>query len=508
MELKIYNQTGELKLTASTAASSTWNMELMKENAISVSFTHPVFVMLDVNDYVTIEGVKFSINKEYKPKQKSTLEYSYSVKFYGPEHDAERVMYLNLTDGQYNPQFSLDGGPLEHLQKWVDNMNRIYDKEMWRIGEVTVAENKTIEYNNLTCWDAITSIAETFETEWWADGFTINLSRCERGERVTLGYQQGLTSLTQTENSSDVKFFTRLIPLGSTRNIDRNRYGFTRLQLPDRAKYVDRNIQYGLFEYVEEEAFSKIYPRYTGTVTSVRSEEKKGEDGKPFTVYYFKDSGMNFDPNEYEIGGLVKRVSFQSGDLNGRGNSDDSSYWFEANYDSKEQEWEIINTYPDEKTQIPGGNLIPRIGDTYIPWNFRMPEAYEKQAEKDYQAAVLDYLTKYSEDVSVYDGNTDYIYIDKKAVPLTVGQRVRLLSEEYFGEVGYRDSRITKSTRKLDNLSNATISCTNQVGKGWKSGIENSLNQLEYVIAKNKEQTQVDIIKVGESKDSSFGFRN
>jgi tRNA pseudouridine38-40 synthase len=48
MELKIYNQSEELKLTVSTSSSSTWNMELMTENAISVSFTHPFYVPLDV----------------------------------------------------------------------------------------------------------------------------------------------------------------------------------------------------------------------------------------------------------------------------------------------------------------------------------------------------------------------------------------------------------------------------------------------------------------------------
>lgn len=488
MELKIYNQSEELKLTVSTSSSSTWNMELMTENAISVSFTHPFYVPLDVNDYVLLSGVKFSINKEYKPKQKSTQEYTYSVKFYGPEHDAQRVMYLNLTDGQYDVQFSLDGSPREHLKKWVDNMNRIYGREVWSMGDVVVAANQTIEYNNSSCWDALASIAEAFETEWWADGFTINLSRCERGERISLGYMQGLTSLTQSENSNDVKFFTRLIPLGSTKNIDRSRYGYSRLQLPDKSTYVDRNTQYGLYEYVEEAAFAEIFPHYTGTVSSVRSEEKTGEDKKPFTIYYFKDNGMTFDPSskDNEIAGLVKHVSFQTGDLAGRD--------FEANYNSATKEWEIINIYPDEETQIPGGNLIPRVGNTYIPWNFRMPAEYETQAEQDYKAAVDNYLKTYSEDVSKYGGDTDYIYIDTHNVPLQLGQSVRLTSDEYFGEVGYRDSRMTKVVRKLDNLSIATIECSNQVGKGWKSQVDSSITQLKYVL-EQKEETTLDILK-------------
>lgn len=495
MELKIYNQSGGLKLTVPVTSSSTWNLELMSENALSLSFTVPACVPLQVNDYITLEGVRFSVKKEYKPRKKNSQEYRYSVKFYAPIHDAQQVIYLHLTDGQYEPQFSLDGSPREHLQKWVDNMNRIYGEERWRIGDVIDAPDGNIEYNNTTCWDALASMAETFSTEWWSDGFYINLCRCERGERVELGYMQGLASLTQTENSDDVKFFTRLIPLGSTRNIDRSRYGFSRLQLPDRAKYVDRNTDYGLYEHVEEDAFAGIFPHYTGTVSSVRSQERTGNDGKPFTVYYFKDEGMEFDPCDYEIEGLVKQLSFQSGELNGRD--------FEANYHSESKEWEIINTYPDEDTQLPGGNLIPHAGDKYIPWNFRMPEAYEKQAEQDYKAAVDDFLSSYSEDTTKYGGDTDYTYIEKHSVPLRLGQSVRLLSEEYFPGSGYRDTRMTKVTRKLENLSMAAVECTNRVGKGWKRSLESNLNGLQYVVGGLLDRSVIEVLKSWDNREAS-----
>lgn len=495
MELKIYNQSGGLKLTVPVTSSSTWNLELMSENALSLSFTVPACVPLQVNDYITLEGVRFSVKKEYKPRKKNSQEYRYSVKFYAPIHDAQQVIYLHLTDGQYEPQFSLDGSPREHLQKWVDNMNRIYGEERWRIGDVIDAPDGNIEYNNTTCWDALASMAETFSTEWWSDGFYINLCRCERGERVELGYMQGLASLTQTENSDDVKFFTRLIPLGSTRNIDRSRYGFSRLQLPDRAKYVDRNTDYGLYEHVEEDAFAGIFPHYTGTASSVRSQERTGNDGKPFTVYYFKDEGMEFDPCDYEIAGLVKQLSFQSGELNGRD--------FEANYHSESKEWEIINTYPDEDTQLPGGNLIPHAGDKYIPWNFRMPEAYEKQAEQDYKAAVDDFLSSYSEDTTKYGGDTDYTYIEKHSVPLRLGQSVRLLSEEYFPGSGYRDTRMTKVTRKLENLSMAAVECTNRVGKGWKRSLESNLNGLQYVVGGLLDRSVIEVLKSWDNREAS-----
>ena len=55
-----------------------------------------------------------------------------------------------------------------------------------------------------------------------------------------------------------------------------------------------------------------------------------------------------------------------------------------------------------------------------------MPEAYEKQAEQDYKAAVDDFLSSYSEDTTKYGGDTDYTYIEKHSVPLRLGQSVRL----------------------------------------------------------------------------------
>ena len=491
MELNIYDGEGILKFTAPASSSCTWSHELMAENSLSVSFTSPELLTFSVNDYIEVAGIRFTIRSEYRPQQNSTLEYSYSMHFYGPEHDAERVKMLNLTDGQFESQFSLDNNAAAHLQKVVDNLNRIDGSDTWKVGEVVDNGKRNIEYSNVNCWDALGMIAETFETEWWIDGHHVNLTRCERGDAVSLGYGQGLTKMALAENSNDVKFFTRLIPLGSTRNIDRSKYGFSRLQLPGRQKYVEQNIHYGLYEQVEEAAFSEIYPKRVGKVSDVRHAEKKNENG-PYTVYYFKDKELNFNPNDYELPGLVKHVSFLSGELNGRD--------FEVNYNSNTREFEVITTFPDERTQIPGGHIIPASGDEYILWNISMPDEYYTQAEKEYEAAVRDYLQKGSVDTIIYRCDMDYIYVDANQVPLVPGQRVRLLSNEYFGETGYRDTRITRISRKLDNLSGATIECTNKVGKGWKKSIDTGLNDLKYVVAENFKQAIIEVLKTWDTK--------
>ncbi len=503
MELKIYDKSGVLKLTASPNSSSALSEEVMGECSVSASFTHTSFVLLDTGDYIELLGVRYKMRSPYRPVQKNTQTYSYTAKFYAPIHDAEDTLMLYLEDGDTRTEFSFDGGPREHLQLWVNNMNRVAGAEVWSIGTVITGENKTIDYNNLFCWEAgfgSNGIAAAYNTELWADGYVINLCKAERGERVELGYLKGLAGLSQEENG-DVKFFTRLFPLGSTRNIDATKYGHARLQLPSGAAYVDRNTAlYGVKEAWEEASFSGIYPKYIGTVTSVRSEEKTSEEGRKCTVYYIKDSGMGFNPKDYEIPDLTYMLAFQTGDLAGRGSGDDGS--FEVAWHEDAREWEIINVYPDDKTQMPGGEIVPVVGDTYIPWNFALPQEYVTAAEQAYAEAVDDYLSTYSFDPKKYSGTTDRNYIEQNRTPLMLGQNVRLLSDEYFTD-GYKDTRIVKCVRKLDDLCQATVTCTDQIGNGWKTSVENQLGNLQYILAKQAQQVIIDLIKTGEGKTPS-----
>lgn len=502
MELKIYDKNNNLRLTASPNSSSTVTEEIGGECSVSASFTHTAYVPLDVDDYIELEGVRYKVKSRYRPKQKNTQTYEYSVKFYAPIHDAEDTLML-FQEGGTTSEFSYDGGPREHLQLWIDNMNRRAGGNLWSIGTVVTAENKVIDYRNVKCWDAAfgsNGIAATFGTEMWADGYVINLCKAERGEVVELGYLQGLTNLAQEDNG-EVKFFTRLFPLGSTRNIDATKYGYSRLQLPSREIYVDKNVDlYGVKEETEEAAFAEIYPQYVGTVSSVRTEEKTSEEGRKYTVYYFKDNGMTWNPKDYEIPDLDYMLQFQNGELVGRGT--DGS--FQAAWHEDTREWEIINVYPDDTTQIPGGVIIPNPGDKYIPWNFAMPQEYITAAEQAYKLAVDDFLNTYSFDPNKYTGTTDRNYIEKNNTPLRIGWNVRLLSEQYFGTTGgYKDTRITKVQRKLNDLCQATITCSDQVGTGWKSSVDNSLNSLRYEVARQAEQTIIDIIKTSDSKTAS-----
>ena len=497
MELEIYDRQGALKRKVSPDSSSRWTEEVGAEFVVTVNFTTWEFFVLSVGDYVEISGKRFSIKKEYRPKKTDTQKYTYNISFYGREHDMQDLLFCRLNQGEDDLEsvFAYDGTPMEMLEKLVANMNRNTDGVTWRAGQAVTGDRKTINFNGLFCWDAAGEIAGAWETEWWLDGEYLNIGKCEHGERVTLGYMKGLkTGLTQNENSNSIKWFTRLIPVGSTKNIDPSKYGYTHLQLPSRDKYIDLNTQLGLKEHREEAAFEDIFPHRLGTVSSVRSEEQTNTDGEEYTVYYVKDKDLPFNPDEYMIGEEVIHITFESGDLSGRE--------FECNWHNDTQEFEIINTYPDENTQIPGGNIIPNIGDTYILTNIRMPDAYYPIAEEQYKQAVDSFLTEYSKDISIYSGDTDYIHVDKNSVPLSLGQRVRLEDAQYF-ETGYLDTRITRIERKLGNLSEASIDCSSAVSTSWKSSVDSTLNNLEYTLAQEMAQTNVRLLKTGDMESPS-----
>lgn len=496
MELAIYNRQGTLKKKVSPDSSSRWTEEVGAEFVVTVNFTTWEFFVLSVGDYVEISGKRFSIKKEYRPKKTDTQKYTYNISFYGREHDMQDLLFCRLNQGEDDLEsvFAYDGTPMEMLEKLVANMNRNTDGVTWRAGQAVTGDRKTINFNGLFCWDAAGEIAGAWETEWWLDGEYLNIGKCEHGERVTLGYMKGLkTGLTQNENSNSVKWFTRLIPVGSAKNIDPSKYGYTHLQLPSRDKYIDLNTQLGLKEHREEAAFQDIFPHRLGTVSSVRSEEQTNKDGKKYTVYYVKDKDLPFNPDEYMIGEEVIHITFESGDLSGRE--------FECNWHNDTQEFEIINIYPDENTQIPGGNIIPNIGDTYILTNIRMPDEYYPIAEEQYKQAVDSFLTEYSKDISIYSGNTDYIHVDKNSVPLSLGQRVRLEDAQYF-EAGYLDTRITRIERKLGNLSEASIDCSSAVSTSWKSSVDSTLNNLEYTLAQEMADN-VRLLKTGDMESPS-----
>lgn len=490
--LTIFNKNGQMRTAIEPSDNSTQTKEVQGENLLNLSFTHYEHIPLDVLDYVDFEGERYWLLEKYAPKQINSQEWSYDLKMYGADSLIKRFLVLETTDGNAEPIFTLTATPREHAQMVLNCINAgMGNSTPWQLGQVDGENLIVIDYNGTYCNEALTKIVEAVggKTEWWFDAQTLNICRCESGDEITLAYGNGLTEL-ERDTSNIAKFYTRLFPIGSDRNIDPEKYGYFRLMLPEKRKYVEiQTEEYGVFDHFEREAFADIYPRRIGTISEVRSEDVTDENGTPFTIYYFKDDSLDFDPNQHELPNETKRISFQDGDLAGMGETDD--HYFECNYNSDTREFELITIWPyDSDTQLPGGNIIPRVGDHYILWNITMPDEYYTLAEQELQQAVNQYNDEHWFDLSVYKGTTDHVWMELGGKNLFLGRRVRLESVKYFPETGFRNSRITKITRKVNLPLQMDIEISDAVHTGTLEQLNGSLSKMEEEVASNGKKAE------------------
>lgn len=489
MKYNIYTQSGTVRAIFDADSSCTHDHKVQTDNVLSLSFTLTNNIGLEVNDYILIGAERFTLMEPYQPEQKSTVEYTYNVKFYGAENIASKAIFV---DTEYRPITQYYDTPAAQLAYIVACINRVVGSNVYSVGAVVSSDAIQVSYQEgCTCLEALTTLSAAVGTEWWLDVTSFNLTKCEYGTPVELGYNQGLLNLTKEVNSSD-DFYTRLIPQGSTKNIVPATYGHQTLQLPGGTKYVDFNADlYGIKEHYEAAAFADIFPRFTGTVGTVRTVQQTIE-GVARTIYFFTSPGIPFNPNDYTISGTQKHLVFKSGDL--------LSQDFEANWYPETGEWELILQYPDENTQLPGGNLIPRAGDTYTVYNLNMPAEYYPLAEAELKAAVDALLADHAVDYAVYKAPTDHVYLEQNNITLTIGRRVKLLSDLYF-PTGYRDSRITRVVRKLSDLNDMDVEISNQLIKSGYSQLKEDVSSLQTTLSERLSTEIINIIKSYQAAD-------
>lgn len=487
--LRIYTKTGATRAEISPSDGSTETTQLQGDAVLSLSFTTFHSITFDVNDYVIFGKKKYWLLQRSHPRQISDSEFVYNLQFFGIESLIKRFLVLHKGD----PIFTLTDSVAAQVALIVKNINEGMGVTDWKVGAVVDAGNIVIDYDTTYCDEALKKVAEAAKTEWWVEGQTINIGRCEKGTEISLAYREGLLNLEPT-SADGVKFYTRLFPIGSSRNIVPEKYNNNlRLQLPGGKKYIDHDVdKYGVIHHSEKNAFTGIYPRRIGTISEVRSETRKNEAGKPFTVFFFKDKDLPFNPNDYNIAGLTKKVIFQEG-------SELALREFEVNFDNSAKEFEIITTWPyDNDMQLPGGLLVPKIGDKYCLFDISMPAAYYTAAEREFEEAVKKYDKEHTIDVTVYKAKTDELYIAERGIDVSIGQRVRLKSRVFFPDSGSRLSRITRISRNVNNPASMDIEISEALSKNVLQKLEDKIADVNRYV---KESTAVlpDIIRSWET---------
>lgn len=90
------------------------------------------------------------------------------------------------------------------------------------IGTEFLDEAKTISYENVSIYDALTTIAEEFETEWWVEGSVIHFGKCQDNNSSQVDFVQGDNVASIEGKKSQADYATRVYVYGGTNNMPAN----------------------------------------------------------------------------------------------------------------------------------------------------------------------------------------------------------------------------------------------------------------------------------------------
>ena len=487
-DMIIYNKSGEAVVTAPITDNSERVHKLQSDNYIELVFNLNVKHVLYAGSYILYDNVKFSIIETYYPEKKATNHYYYEVKFSAvEEHFIKYVFFRHVVVGDTTwnePEFSLNANLKTIAEIIVDSLNRANLGSTFTLPDDNVyndTELKALSFSGISIGDAVSYVAEQFDTEWWIeDGTILHFDRCEFGDYVDLSdeydqigneyFSKGLESVKLSARKTNIP--QRIYVYGSERNITRQStsVGVMNVSYAKRL-HLDESLYPGGYVEVpnvtsgieQVKFFDDVYPKREGTISIVRVAGTSD-----FPIYYIADEEIPtlFNPRDLLIEGCTMMIRFVSGYLNG--------FDFEVNWKAATNEWEIINKSEDDQ-QIPFGNFIPRIGDKYVLYNIKMPEAYITLAQEELAAEALEYINDVSVSVPETTCESDATYFQKYGISIDVGKRIQVSSEHYNG--GYIQSRVINFSYNLTTPYNINFTLSSSKATGRLASIESSISE-------------------------------
>lgn len=437
---------------------------VMGEDYLVLDFYSPDEIIFQKNDYCFAFGERFSIVEKPVPTLVKGV-YHYNFKLYNTYKELEKVKVFLFDAARDLTQadFPYTCTPSDLVQLIVDNLNAVQD-HVWTVGSVIAGDAKTITISNQNCLELLTAAASEWETEWYVEGFEVSLrERSAEADPVKeLALGTGLQHIEQEDNQR--KAITRLYVFGGTRNLPSG-YGSERLKMP--VAYLDS----GDTDVQEDlKTFDDIYPRRIGLITAVRQNASG--------IFFFKDSGIDFDPNALQVDGLSKHIIFQSGSLVG--------YDFEVNWNETTQEFEIIRLTESSGIELPSADLAPGIGDTYIIYNIEMPASYVTAAEVELQAAAQSWFDQHTTDRLSFNVSLDEVYFTANDLALQPGEVVALKHNLIDVLKNGLNIRVTGFKRYI-NIPHRyeAVKVSDTVYVNPVSSVQGQVNDLEKVIERN-----------------------
>lgn len=491
----IFDRQGYQLYEAPITSEAIVKYELMGDYYVQLSFETAEQVDFKTGSYILYGGRKFEIiSQKARPEYNATTGgYKYTPKFEARQNHMKRRKVFWLKGANDEATFS-DTTDLASFGNLIaDNMNAFLGTTDWKVAAVPddlAKQVKLVSFDADYCWDAINTIAETFDVEWWTvengDEIWIYFGKLEFGtpERFERG---DVVSSIPEQKGDNSNYGTRFYVFGSTRNLTSdyasseqggvtNHISETRLHLPNGQQYIDAWTPLDPNDIVEQVAFFEdIYPKNTETVTSIETVERSMDDGTKFDAYVMVCADTPFTPDDL-ISGETIGAHFTSGSLNGW---DFELSINESHFDKK---FEIIAQTQDSGEErpiiIPNESLHPEPGDTFVLTGVNLPEERIREAEQELLEAGKSWAAKNSSDTDVYPCPTNPVYCQENDKNYDVGQKVLLVGPR-FGEQG-RLSRIQGYEKKLYNEYIATYTVGDNTAYSRFGKIEKSINAAAY----------------------------
>ena len=452
----IKNIAGADKLSLGISESFVHAKELMKQNEIRIQFKLNIIFDFVRGDYIEYNDEHFILRKNYQPEEISSGEYNYEMIFYGVDMQFQDIVLFYTMQELKEAEWVLTSSARDFMSIVLENIRRYFNDDAFILGDILQSEIQTVSFDGDTVFDGLNTIAEAFNAEWYLQGKALNLvQKYQFGSPIILEREVAVANIERS-NENNEEFCTRLYALGSTRNIPRNYRApesgeavdaivQRRLRLPaSNGNYIDITPNMRQNEILERVVrFDHIYPRRIGTITELRSDNRTEDTNNPFIVYFFKDSGLNFN-SSYILPGETLMITFESGWLQGRD--------FELAYDDKSGEFEIINNTDNPDLTIPNESLRPRTGDQYVIYNFDISlvsDQYIPEAEQELLTEATAWLKSITEDNATYTCPNVPGYCYQNGIDLEIGQHVKLVSPIFMA--GNKESRIYGFTKSLFN---------------------------------------------------------
>ena len=512
-EMTIYNPSGKAIYDAPVTTSAIIKYALMGDYYIELPFSLLTPLDFPLGSYITYKGRKFEIMSEVYPDfDNKTGGYKYTLQFQAQQNHMKNFICFWL--GGDNPEavFHNTTDLASFGALIVANMNKALGGNNWQMGSVNVEHpetNKLVSFNGDTCWDALSSIAETFDVEWWTEEngsiVTLHFGKLNFGTPETFKRGEVVKSIP-AKKGDDSEYGTRFYVFGSTRNLTKEygqseQGGFTyhvsevRLRLPDGQQYIDARP--GLTKNEIKEVvvfFDDIYPKNTETVTSVETIDRTIIEGQTDKAYVMVCNDTPFLPSDV-IEGETLGAHFTSGDLIGwdfelaliddNGDNIDPATWKpEDGFNKKFEIIAQVETSGESQQIIPNENMRPRGKDddrgpdTFVLTGVKLPQQRIDEAEQELLNAGTSYAAKHSSDTTVYDCETNPVYCTHNEKNYEAGQAVRLMGPQ-FGIDG-RLSRIQGYEKKLYNEYIATYTVGDNTPYSRLGSIESDVKASLY----------------------------